>query len=82
MLLAIPDVLSAQDVRHFRSRLHDAGWVDGGITAGHQSRGVKHNLQLPEESPVARELRSRLLDALDSNLLFLSAALPARVAVS
>ncbi|HEX5788337.1 MAG TPA: Fe2+-dependent dioxygenase [Woeseiaceae bacterium] len=79
MLLAIPDVLSPQDVRHFRQRLDEADFADGNITAGHQSRGVKHNQQLPEDSPVARELRSRLLDALDASLLFLSAALPARV---
>ena len=79
MLLAIPDVLSGQDVRYFRERLDSANWVDGGVTAGHQSRGVKRNRQLPENSKEARELGTRMLDALDRNLLFMSAALPARV---
>lgn len=79
MLLAIPDVLAQQDVRHFRDRLDGADWADGNATAGHQSRGVKNNRQLPEGSAVARDLGTKVLDALDRNLLFLSAALPARV---
>jgi PKHD-type hydroxylase len=79
MLLAIPDVLGPEDVRYFRDRLERAGWTDGDVTAGHQSRGVKNNRQLPESSDEARELGSKVLDALDRSLLFLSAALPARV---
>ena len=79
MLLAIPGVLTKDDVRRFRGRLDRADWADGGITAGHQSRGVKRNRQLPEGSADARELGTQVLDALDRSLLFLSAALPARV---
>ena len=41
MLLQIPDVLSAQQVAHVRRRLDEAEWVDGRVTAGHQSRQVK-----------------------------------------
>jgi PKHD-type hydroxylase len=79
MLLSIPDVLGPEDVRYFRDRLASADWADGNVTAGHQSRGVKNNRQLPESSDAARELGSKILDALDRSLLFLSAALPARV---
>ena len=41
-----------------RERLESAGaaWVDGRATAGHQGAQVKHNLQLAEDAPVAREL--------------------------
>ena len=56
MLLHVPEVLGADQVRAFRSRLKDAEWADGGATAGFQSKTVKHNLQLPESSEVAREL--------------------------
>ena len=79
MLLSIADVLSADEVKFFRSRLDSASWGDGDVTAGFQSRTVKRNAQLPEGSPVSRELGSLVLDALDKSLLFLSAALPASV---
>jgi PKHD-type hydroxylase len=79
MLLPIPGVLGKDEVGRFRERLDRAAWVDGSVTAGHQSRGVKRNRQLAESSSEARELGSRVLDALDGNPLFLSAALPARV---
>jgi PKHD-type hydroxylase len=36
-------------------------------------------MQLPESSPVARELGGMILSALEHNALFISAALPARV---
>ncbi len=36
-------------------------------------------MQLPEDSPVARELGGAILDALGQNALFVSAALPSRV---
>jgi PKHD-type hydroxylase len=79
MLLHVPEVLSADLVRAFRERLERAGWSDGGVTAGFQSKTVKRNLQLPEASDAARELGAAVLDALDANLLFNAAALPARV---
>ncbi len=79
MLLHVPDVLSAQRVRAFRERLETAEWLDGGVTAGFQSAGVKHNLQLAEDSTVGRELGAQVLDALDASRLFNAAALPARV---
>ena len=79
MLLQIPDVLSAEQVRHARRRLDAAEWVDGRVTAGHQSAQVKHNVQLPEDHQVAQELGDLILDALQQNPLFVSAALPLRV---
>jgi PKHD-type hydroxylase len=53
--------------------------VDGKVTAGEQSAQVKRNLQVPEDSPVARELGETLLEALGRNQEFVSAALPLRV---
>ncbi|MDB6139258.1 MAG: Fe2+-dependent dioxygenase, partial [Verrucomicrobiaceae bacterium] len=37
MLLSIPDVLSASQVATARQILDQAAWVDGKVTAGHQS---------------------------------------------
>jgi PKHD-type hydroxylase len=53
--------------------------VDGRVTAGHQSARTKDNAQLPEDSPVARQLGEMIVTALGQNPLFISAALPLRV---
>lgn len=79
MLLTIPDVLTAEQVKQARQILDAAEWVDGKATAGHQSAKAKNNMQLPENSPAARQLGEMILAALGKNPLFLAAALPARV---
>ena len=79
MLLQVPKVLDADQVAQCRRMLDDADWADGRITAGYQSAQAKHNLQLPEDSPVARELGDMILAALQRSPLFLSAALPLKV---
>ena len=79
MLLPIPDVLTAAQVAEARQLFEKAEWVDGKVTAGHQSSKTKDNMQLPENSPVARQLGEMILNALGQNALFISAALPARV---
>lgn len=79
MLLAIPEVLSAEQVKQARQILDSAEWVDGKVTAGHQSALAKNNQQLPEGSPAAHDLGEMILAALGQNALFISAALPLRV---
>ncbi len=59
--------------------LDAAEWVDGRVTAGHQSARAKDNLQLAEDAPVARKLGEVILAALERNPLFISAALPAKI---
>ena len=76
MLLCIPGVLSKDQVAHCRRRLDGAEWVDGGATAGAQSRLAKNNAQVAEGSAVAVELGDLILDALGAAPLFVSAALP------
>ncbi|MEZ5286132.1 MAG: Fe2+-dependent dioxygenase [Vicinamibacterales bacterium] len=79
MLIQIPDVLSAGQVAHGRRLLDAADWVDGRVTAGHQSARAKNNEQLAAGDPVARELGQTILQALERNPLFLTAALPLHV---
>src|SRR5271167_870205 len=79
MLLTIPDVLTREQVEHARQRFATTSWIDGRVTAGHQSARAKDNMQLPEGSPVARDLGGMILSALEQNPLFISAALPAKV---
>ncbi len=56
-----------------------AEWIDGRVTAGHQSTRAKDNEQLPEDHPAAQQLGDMILTALGQNALFISAALPAKV---
>lgn len=81
MLVHVPHVLSAEQVASMRARLDAAGaaWVDGRVTAGHQGAQVKHNLQIAEDTPIARELGDPILASLERNPLFISAALPSHV---
>lgn len=79
MLLQVPDVLTTEQVAHCRQALDAADWADGRITAGYQSAQAKHNQQLPEDSPVARQLGDMVLAALQQSSLFISAALPLKV---
>ncbi len=79
MLLEIPGVLGADAVARGRKLLMEADWVDGRVTAGHQSARAKDNHQLPEGHPAARELGETIVEALGRSPLFISAALPARV---
>lgn len=79
MLIPVPDVLDAAAVARARQILDSAEWVDGRVTAGHQSARAKDNQQLAEGSPAARELGAMILGALQRNPLFISAALPLHV---
>lgn len=79
MLLQIPGVLGAEQVKQFRARMDAAAWVDGNVTSGHQSAKAKYNEQLPEDGAEARELGEIVLAALGRSALFFSAALPKQV---
>jgi PKHD-type hydroxylase len=79
VLLPIPDILTSEQVAQARQMLDTAEWVDGRVTAGHQSSRAKDNLQIPEEHPAARRVGEMILNALGQNALFISAALPQRV---
>ncbi|WP_224363200.1 Fe2+-dependent dioxygenase [Hyalangium versicolor] len=79
MMLHIPQVLTAEQAGRCRQILTQADWEDGRSTAGHQSAQVKKNLQLPENSPAARELGDVVLAALERSPLFISSVLPQRV---
>ena len=78
MLLKIPDMLSADELRRLRELLAGAAWVDGRETAGPQAALVKNNEQLPPGEP-ARTLQGIVLGALGRHPTFFSAVLPRRV---
>jgi PKHD-type hydroxylase len=79
MLVHIPGILSERKVTEFRHELLRAEWVDGRITAGHQSERVKDNRQIPPGHPIARRLGDAILTSLEQSPLFMSAALPRKI---
>jgi PKHD-type hydroxylase len=79
MLLQIPEVLGKDEVANSRRLLAEAEWIDGRVTAGHQSALTKDNMQLPETHPAAKQLGDMIMGALERSPLFMAAALPLKV---
>ena len=79
MLLQIPSILTKEQVREARAILDAAEWVDGRVTAGHQSARAKDNEQIPESHPAARQIGEIIVVSLARSPLFRSAALPLHV---
>jgi PKHD-type hydroxylase len=79
LLITIPSVLDADELRLCRDRLAAAQWQDGRHTAGALAAQVKHNQQIPPRSPLSRELGEIVLRALGRSPLFIAAALPLHI---
>jgi PKHD-type hydroxylase len=79
MMLAVPDLLDKAGVARIRSIVDGADWVDGNVTAGHQSALAKRNSQLPEDGAAAKEAGRLVLEALGRSPLFIAAALPLKI---
>jgi PKHD-type hydroxylase len=79
MMLAVPDLLDKAGVARIRSIVDGADWVDGNVTAGHQSALAKRNRQLPEDGAAAKEAGRLVLEALGRSPLFIAAALPLKI---
>lgn len=76
MLLAIPSLLSKDQVASARGLIEAAEWEDGRATAGQQSAIAKQNRQLPHDSEARQAVARLILSALSGSGLFMSAALP------
>jgi PKHD-type hydroxylase len=61
-----------------RAALDAAEWTDGRQTVGPQGAKVKRNLQLPDASPLRRELGEVVVAALNRHPLYHAATLPLR----
>ncbi|AHX12390.1 Fe(II)-dependent oxygenase [Dyella jiangningensis] len=78
MLLHIPDILTRDEVAHFRHELDRATWTDGRETVGPQGAQVKRNLQLPDASPLRETLGRAVLEAVARHPTYHAATLPQR----
>jgi len=79
MLITLPDLLTADQLRQCRQALVQAEWDDGRLTAGHLAVKVKDNQQLPLDHPLGRQIGDMILEALGRHPRFMAAALPLRV---
>lgn len=79
MIARIPGLLDAQQLAAIGTLLREGSWEDGRTTAGFQSARVKHNLQLAQGSPAARQAGEIIVRALERHPDFISAALPRHV---
>lgn len=76
MMYHIPQVLSPDQLAGFTRQLASAQWIDGRATTGDQGAKVKNNQQIDTRTPLYQTLQAQVLDALNNNPLFFSAALP------
>ena len=79
MMIAIPDVLTGDELARVREIVGAGSWQDGNATSGHQSALAKRNRQLPEDSEAARSAGKLVLDALGRTPMFIAAALPLKI---
>ncbi|HEY7890110.1 MAG TPA: Fe2+-dependent dioxygenase [Steroidobacteraceae bacterium] len=79
MIVRIPRVLDTPALSAIDTLVREASWEDGRATAGFQSAQVKHNLQLAQDSPAARQAGDIIVRALGHHPDFISAALPRHV---
>jgi PKHD-type hydroxylase len=79
MLIQIPNLLSGEQISECRRHLEECAWIDGRVTAGHQSGLRKDNMQLAEDDPASIKMGDVILAALERNPLFVSASLPRKV---
>jgi PKHD-type hydroxylase len=79
MIVALPQILTSEEVMHFRSSLSTAKWIDGRVTATGVAAQVKSNLQLADADPLRADLAQRVITALARSPAFYSAALPIKI---
>ncbi|RZJ02315.1 MAG: Fe2+-dependent dioxygenase [Rubrivivax sp.] len=79
MMLKIPDLLTADQVRQCRQVLDQAAWSDGRLTAGPLAARTKNNLQVAASDKACAQVANFILDVLGQNMTFIAAALPLKV---
>jgi PKHD-type hydroxylase len=79
LILQIPGILNQTELDTLRAELGRARFEDGAATAGYAAREVKRNLQVPQDSEIGRKCAPIVVQALQRNPIFFSAALPHRL---
>lgn len=80
MLLAIPDVLSPEQISSVQQLLENAPFVDGRLSAGKTASKVKNNQELAGDPKLQSQLNNIVMNALFNHPLYQAAVLPHRLA--
>jgi len=80
MLVTIADILSPDQLKHIRSLLQNAAFVDGRLSAGLSARKVKKNHELATDSKLHDQLNHIVMNALLNHPQYQAAVLPHRQA--
>jgi len=79
MLITIDNVLTPEELSTARELLARSNWSSGQLTAGLQAARAKNNEQLAENAEHLPALRRLVLQALNRNATFFTAALPLKI---
>jgi PKHD-type hydroxylase len=79
MLVTIDNVLNGDELASVRALTARSTWTPGQATAGAQAATVKNNEQIAASAEHLPALRRIVLDALNRNPMFFSAALPLKI---
>ncbi len=79
MLLAIPDVLTTEQIKQVQSLLQQAQFIDGRLSAGTTARKVKNNQEVSDPK-LQSQLNNIVMNALFNNPMYQAAVLPHRLA--
>ncbi len=80
MLLAIPGVLSTEQIKTVQDLLKNASFTDGRLSAGKTARKVKNNQELAGDPKLQSQLNNIVMNALFNHPLYQAAVLPHRLA--
>ena len=80
MLLEIPKILSAQELKHVQTALENAPFIDGKLSAGVAAQRVKNNEEVDVRSQDVQQLNNLVMTRLVENPIYRAAALPMKVA--
>jgi len=79
MIVCIPDVLTAEEVKKLRDEAAALPFVPGAETAGGRARRVKNNEQVSQKADERKALHEIVITALSRNKEFNRAAIPKRI---
>lgn len=79
MLMCIPDILNAAEVKKVRTAIADSAFSDGRRTAGYRAKRVKNNLQMDRSAPATKDIVNLILGGLRRSKTFQRAFLPKSV---
>ncbi len=79
MLVVIPDVLSAAEIKQIRDQLQPEDFLEGALTAGGRAKEAKKNLQTDRKSERMAGIQKTILAALNRSPTFKTVAAPLKI---